>query len=118
MLFGLLRSHLLICYQYHLDVQEDQLKAGKKPGDNGYGIEDEHRFGILTTMDGGTPSSKPFPTNNTLNYQNFYSDLARALDGKWPVPVDPKQAAAVIRLIELARQSSQEGKTLSVDFTI
>ena len=105
----------LTCSQYDLDVQEDQLKSGKKPGDSGYGIEDEQKFGILTSINGGIPLSKPHPTNNTLNYQHFYMDLAQALDGKGSVPVDPRSSAAVIRLIELARQSSQEGKTLTVD---
>ena len=104
--------------KYDLDVQEDQLKAGKKPGDSGYGIEDERRFGVLTSVNGGSLSSKTYPTNNTLNYQHFYMDFLQALNGKGSVPVNPRSSAAVIRLIELARQSSQEGKTLDVDSTI
>ena len=31
--------------QFHLDIQEDQLKAGIKPCDNGYGREPSERYG-------------------------------------------------------------------------
>lgn len=33
--------------QYHLDPQEDHLKAGRKPGDPGFGIEPPDRHGIF-----------------------------------------------------------------------
>ena len=89
-----------------------------KPGDSGYGVEDKQRFGVLTSVNGGSPSSKLYPTNATLNYQHFYTDFAQALSGKGSVPVDPRSSAAVIQLIELARQSSREGKTLTINFAI
>lgn len=33
--------------KYHLDIQEDQLKAGIKPEDNGYGREPSERYGMF-----------------------------------------------------------------------
>ena len=44
----------------------------------------------------------------------FYSMFAKALAGQGDVPVKAEGASAVIRLIELARESSQSGKTLDV----
>lgn len=39
--------------KYHLDIQEDQLKAGLRPGDDNYGQESVDRYG----------AAFPFPTS-------------------------------------------------------
>lgn len=44
----------------------------------------------------------------------FYREFAKALLGEGEVPVKPEDASAVIRLIELARKSSREGRTLDI----
>jgi predicted dehydrogenase len=49
-----------------------------------------------------------------LTYTTFYSEFAKALSGEGQVPVRPEEARDVIALIELARRSSQEGRTLHV----
>ena len=100
--------------KYHLDVQEDHLKAGKKPGDVGFGIETGKSHGYLTTIKDGRPSREVRQLNEPVTYSAFYSEFASALAGKGEVPVKPEDASAVIRLIELARESSQEGRTLDV----
>lgn len=33
--------------KFHLDIQEDQLKAGVRPGDSGYGLEPSDRYGMF-----------------------------------------------------------------------
>lgn len=35
----------VITQQFHLDIQEDQLKSGLRPADNGYGREPSERYG-------------------------------------------------------------------------
>ncbi|KAI9830755.1 MAG: hypothetical protein M1819_005420 [Sarea resinae] len=100
--------------KFHLDVQEDQLKAGMKPGDAGFAIESEDHFGTLTTIQDGKPVSKVFPTAHPPTYVEFYQRFADALRGKGEVPVKPEEAGAVIRLIELAKESSKTGRTLDV----
>ena len=100
--------------KYHLDVQEDHLKAGKKPGDTGFGIEEGKSHGFLTTIKDGQPLREVHRLNEPLTYSAFYSEFARALAGQGEVPVKPEGASAVIRLIELARKSSREGRTLEV----
>ena len=100
--------------QFYLDGQEDDLKAGRKPGDAGYGVEAREKHGTLTTMTEGTPSSSSYPTAKPLTYATFYKEFADALNGKGEVPVKPDGPAEVIRLIEMARQSSVDGKTLTV----
>ncbi|MCJ1403181.1 hypothetical protein MMC11_006404 [Xylographa trunciseda] len=100
--------------KYFLDGQEDELKRGRKPGDPEFGVEPKERYGMLTTMEGEAPSTNAYATVKPLTYGAFYTQFTKALKGEGEVPVDPEVPAEVIRLVELARQSSREGKTLSV----
>jgi predicted dehydrogenase len=59
-------------------------------------------------------SADVYPTVEPPTYAEFYRKFARALAGEGKVPVDAKAAAGVIRLIELAKESSKTGKTLDV----
>lgn len=47
-------------------------------------------------------------------YPSLYKNLAMAIREGAPLDVKWEDAAFVIRLIELAKQSSEEGKTLDV----
>ena len=101
--------------KYHLDCQEDQLKAGMKPGDNGYGMEPKERYGVLNRVRAGKIESEVVPTVEPATYAEFYRKFARALGGdNSQLPVDPATAASVIRLVELAKESSKQGRTLDI----
>ncbi|KAJ5586427.1 hypothetical protein N7450_006214 [Penicillium hetheringtonii] len=100
--------------KYHLDIQEDQLKEGMKPEDNGYGREPSERYGTLTTIKDGKPVKEVFPTVEPPTYTEYYRKLVRALGGDGDLPASGAEASQVIRLIELARESSSTGRTLDV----
>ncbi|KAI4134138.1 MAG: hypothetical protein LQ347_001777 [Umbilicaria vellea] len=100
--------------KFHLDVQEDQLKTGRRPGDQGFGVEAEDRHGILTTIKDGKIASESYLTVQPATYTAFYTSLAKALAGHGDVPIEPEEASAVIRLVELARESSRTGRTVDV----
>lgn len=100
--------------KYHLDVQEDQLLAGLRPGQEGYGFDPESHYGTLTLLKDGKPVRQTHPTLPPQTYVEYYRVLEKALNGEGEVPVKAEEAAAVIRLIELAKESSQSGKTLDV----
>jgi len=68
----------------------------------------------LTTIKDGQPSREVRQLNEPLTYSTFYSGFAKALAGRGEVPVKPESASAVIRLIELARRSSEQERTLQV----
>jgi predicted dehydrogenase len=65
-------------------------------------------------QDGGF-KTEVVPTVDAPLYTDFYNQLAKALAGDGEVPVDPVESAVVIRLVELAVQSSQTGQSLAVD---
>ncbi|KIW16719.1 hypothetical protein PV08_03908 [Exophiala spinifera] len=102
--------------KFHLDPQEDQLrKQGLGPGDKGYGYEPEARYGTLNICKDDKIESQVVPTVEPLTYVEYYRRLAAALNGDAAqIPVPPEQAVGVIRLVELARESSKLGKTLEV----
>lgn len=100
-----------------LDVQEDQLRAGLRPGDREYGVEEETAWGTLTAVgEAGKIVDQRVKTLEGLGYTAFYDRFAKALESNDPklLPVDASVAAEVIRLCELMRESSMERKTLTV----
>ncbi|TQB67717.1 hypothetical protein MPDQ_004911 [Monascus purpureus] len=100
--------------KFHLDVQEEQLRTGLKPGDPGYGAEPSDRYGYLTTLKDNKPFREIYPTTEPPTWTEYYRKLARALSGDGALPASGAEARDIIRLIELVQQSSREGKTLEV----
>lgn len=91
---------------FGLDGQEDALRAGRRPDteDGGWGTEPESRTGILS----GSAAPEAIPTLPG-DYPAFYREWSSALHGQGPVPVDPADAIAGLRIIEAAQRSSDTG---------
>jgi len=89
-----------------LDPQEEQLKAGLRPGAAGWGAEPSERHGKLSQ--GGSVPTLPG------RYEEFYRQLARAIAGEGPVPVTALSAARVIQVLEAAVRSATEGRRVSL----
>lgn len=71
-------------------------------------------LGTLTTLQNNTPKAQHYPNIAPVTYKAFYTQFAAALRGEADVPVRPEEVREVIRIIELARRSSGEGRTLDV----
>jgi scyllo-inositol 2-dehydrogenase (NADP+) len=101
--------------KYGLDPQEDALKAGRRPGDDRWGADVPEAFGTLTRPDeNGDLQTKTVETE-AGDYPAYYSALARALRGDGPNPVPAEEARDVIRVIELAQESAESGRTARWD---
>ena len=98
----------------HLDVQEDQLKEGKRPGDAGFGEDGEAQFGTLTRVVDGTPKRETYPTVKPETYVEYYRVLAKALRGEGKVPVSAAEGRDLLLIIEAAKQSSDEGRKVTL----
>lgn len=85
-----------------------------KPGDHRFGVEANEKAGVLSTAHDGKFARDMCPNIEPVTYTIFYSQFAKALAGEGDVPVNPEGPKGVIRLIELARLSSQKEKTLHV----
>lgn len=106
------------------DPQESQVAAGKEATAEGFGEEHPETYGTLTTkerfFDGQTKDERSrkwsgrFPSARG-SYSDFYVDLVAAIRGEKKLVVDPVQSRDGIRIIELARQSAEAGKTLELE---
>jgi predicted dehydrogenase len=96
-------------YTVHgLDPQEDALAAGARPGP-GWGAPAERDWGLL-----GTPGDeRPYPSLPG-DYPAFYAALAAALRDGTAAPVDPADAVTALEVLEAARLSAAEGRTVSL----
>jgi scyllo-inositol 2-dehydrogenase (NADP+) len=94
--------------KHGIDPQEAALRAGRRPGDPGWGAEPEARYGTLTTEIGGLAVTGRLATLPGA-YESFYRQMARAILEGDAAPVPAEEARTTIRVIECARQSSREG---------
>ena len=96
-----------------LDQQEAQLLRGLRPGDAGWGEDDD----ALLVYDGGEapPRRVPAPAGDQACY---YAELRDALDGRGDNPVTPLQAVAVIAVLETAVEAARSGRTLELPLTV
>jgi scyllo-inositol 2-dehydrogenase (NADP+) len=95
--------------KWGLDPQEDALKAGAKFSDPGFGEEPESQWGELYVP--GQPAKKIKTAAG--DYRGLYANVRDAILGKAKLEVTPEQAWRTTRLIELARESSGEGRRIA-----
>ena len=105
-------SWLKLC----LDVQEDQLKAGLKPGDKGFGVEPEERSGWVTKMEDGKPVKSVLRNVEPETYGALYGKFGEAIlkNEEALVPVKAAEARDVLRIIEAAKESAKTGRTVEL----
>jgi scyllo-inositol 2-dehydrogenase (NADP+) len=83
-----------------LDSQEEALRSGRTPTDPGFGDEPRERWGRLIVGD----EAREVPTEPG-SYASFYSGVAASLDDGSPPPVDPRDAVAVLEILDEARSA-------------
>jgi scyllo-inositol 2-dehydrogenase (NADP+) len=98
------------------DPQENNLRHGHIPTDSAWGAEPEENWGLITLSENGVLTERRVPSAN-CDYRDFYANLRDAILGKDKLAVSPEWALDVMRLLELARQSSKERRTVSVPVT-
>jgi predicted dehydrogenase len=99
--------------KFGIDPQEDAIKAGGIIGSPGWGEEPESDWGTLKLADGSETRIRTEPGD----YRGYYANIRDAILGEAPIAVPATDAWRTARIIELARQSSAEGRTLPVDFS-
>jgi predicted dehydrogenase len=84
---------------YGLDGQEPALASNMLPSDESYGREPEETWGTLGVSAPGYPAPAKVPTERG-SYPAFYQGVAAAVRGTGPVPVAPREALEVVRILE------------------
>ncbi|WP_348812108.1 Gfo/Idh/MocA family oxidoreductase [Flavobacterium maritimum] len=95
------------------DVQEDDLKLGKKPNLDTWGTESDSLQGILHTE----VNNDIFKANlQTLqgNYYDFFEGVYQSVVNNKPEPVTAQDGAHVMQIIEAAIQSSAKKTVIKI----
>ncbi len=96
-----------------MDVQEDQLKAGLRPGHAGFGVEQTSAAACVTTMHNGHAEATTIPTLPGT-YVDYYLGIRKALETGALLPVRAEEARDTMRILELACRSHREGLRISL----
>ncbi len=96
-----------------VDPQESNLRRGQIPADVAWGAEPEENWGLLTLAENSVMTQRRIPSAH-CDYRDFYANLRDAILCRAPLAVTPEWALDVMRLLELARQSSNERRTVPV----
>jgi scyllo-inositol 2-dehydrogenase (NADP+) len=97
-----------------LDPQEAALRGGASPVGDDWGREQEEHWGTLTQVSESGKIMRKVPTLPG-DYREFYRNLREVLRGREQLAVTPQQALTVMRVLELARESSAKGESLAPD---
>ncbi len=99
--------------KHGLDVQEAALNAGDIPEGADWGREPKEIWGRIETEYNGVNISGLIESENG-DYRDYFINLRDAIWGKTEIAVKPEEARNVIKIIELAFQSSKERRTIDL----
>jgi scyllo-inositol 2-dehydrogenase (NADP+) len=95
--------------KWGLDVQEQALRAGMRPGAGDWGADPPERWGTL----GAGTNVRPVETERG-DYPRFYAQLVAAIRDGAPVPVAGEDGVAVLEVIEAALASARGGRVVAL----
>ncbi len=93
------------------DPQEINLRNGITFGSAGWKAEPEKDWGVVTTVEAGVETRRSVPSAAS-DYRDYYANVRDAMLGKAKLAVAPEHALHVMRVLEMARESS--GKRCTV----
>jgi predicted dehydrogenase len=95
------------------DVQEDELKIGKKPNLTSWGTEQEGFEGLLHTEIEGKIIKEKIATLQG-NYYDFFEGVYQAIANDKKEPVTAQEGVHVMQIIEAAIQSNAQMKAINL----
>ncbi|KQR71758.1 Gfo/Idh/MocA family oxidoreductase [Pedobacter sp. Leaf176] len=82
------------------DIQEEQLLAGMKLTDDGYGIEPKGKDGLLTTIDDDGNKTEEIIPSEIGNYLPLFDAVYESLTTNIPYPVSREDVITQLEIIE------------------
>jgi predicted dehydrogenase len=94
------------------DVQAQAIFAGRRPVDDlkGWGYESEARWGTLRTASG-----EERVRSEQGRYHDYYEAFARAVRDRTPPPVTAEEATQTLAVLDAARTSATEGRSVEIE---
>jgi len=94
------------------DPQEINLRRGYIPESGPWGAEPQEDWGVLTTMENDVVTKRSVPSS-TCDYRDYYANLRDAILGRAAPTVTPEYALDVMRVLEMAQESSRKRCTIA-----
>jgi predicted dehydrogenase len=95
--------------KFGVDPQEEMLKAGRRPGDSGWGEDPRDQWGTL----GDGERTSAVPTERGA-YERFYAGVVATIRDGAPPPVSPGEAIAGLEIVEAAYRSAEDRRAVPI----
>jgi len=98
-------------FKQTFDPQEINLRHGHIPESGPWGGEPQEDWGVLTTMENDIVIKRSVPSA-TSDYRDYYANVRDAILGRAALAVTPEHALDVMRVLEMAQESSRTRCTI------
>jgi scyllo-inositol 2-dehydrogenase (NADP+) len=98
-------------FKQSFDPQEINLRHGHIPESGPWGGEPQEDWGVLTTMENDIVIKRSVPSA-TSDYRDYYANVRDAILGRATLAVTPEHALDVMRVLEMAQESSRTRCTI------
>src|ERR1700686_1740635 len=99
-------------FKQSFDPQEINLRHGHIPESGPWGGEPQEDWGVLTTMENDIVIKRSVPSA-TSDYRDYYANVRDAILGRATLAVTPEHALDVMRVLEMAQESSRTRCTIA-----
>lgn len=101
--------------KYGMDIQEADINAGLTPlTKSKWGMESQENYGVINMLVNGL-NVRGRVESEAGDYREYYKNIYESIVYGVEPEVTPEQARDVIRIIELAEESSNTRRTIEVD---
>ena len=99
-------------FKQTFDPQEINLRRAYIPENGPWGVEPQEDWGVLTTMENDAVMKRSVPSSS-CDYRDYYANVRDALLGRATMAVTPEYALGVMRVLEMAQESSRTRCTIA-----
>ena len=99
-------------FKQTFDPQEINLRRGIIPETGPWGGEPEEDWGVLTTVENDVVTKRSVPSASS-DYRDYYVNVRNAILGHATLAVSPEHALNVMRVLEMAQESSKKRCTIA-----
>ena len=99
-------------FKQTFDPQEINLRRAYIPENGPWGVEPQEDWGVLTTMENDAVMKRSVPSSS-CDYRDYYANVRDALLGRATMAVTPEYALGVMRVLEMAQESSRKRCTIA-----
>jgi scyllo-inositol 2-dehydrogenase (NADP+) len=99
-------------FKQTFDPQEINLRRGYIPESGPWGGEPREDWGVFTTVENDVITKRSVPSASS-DYRDYYANVRDAILGRATLAVSPEHALDVMRVLEMAQESSRKRCTIA-----